>query len=165
MTLNRDHAEWLALAFFMILVGVVFHQAGTDLVEQGIAGGDAFHNAAFYPRAVAVLIAGAVIVRMVTLTAEIRNAPGAAAARQISDLLRPALLVLLFGLYVYLLGVLGYHLVTAPFIALIMILCDDRKPVQTVTFSLAVAFLIAFLFEKYLKIVLPGGVFSLNIPW
>ena len=165
MTLNRDHAEWLVLVFFMILVGVVFHQAGTDLVEQGIAGGDAFHNAAFYPRAVAVLIAGAVVIRMVTLASKNKDASRNAHSTSVRDLLRPALLLLLFGGYIYLLGALGYHLATAPFIALVMVICGDRKPWATITFSLAMAFLVAFLFEKYLKIVLPGGVFDLHIPW
>ncbi len=165
MTLNRIHAEWLALAFFMILVGVVFHQAGTDLVEQGIAGGDAFHNAASYPRAVAVLIAGAVVIRVVTLAGEIRGASRDVPAISVRYLSRPTVLLLLFGSYIYLLGLLGYHLATAPFIALVMVLCGDRKPVPTIAFSVALAFLIAFLFERYLKIVLPGGVFSLNVHW
>lgn len=149
----------------MALVAVVFHQLNTDLVEQGIASGDAFHNAAFYPRAVAVLIIVFIFIRAVTLSIEIRNASQEGPATKVSDLFRPAQLVLLFGLYLYLLGLLGYHLTTAPFIASVMIIGGDRKPIPTVLFSVAVAFLIAFLFEKYLKIVLPGGVFSLNIPW
>ena len=165
MTLNRNHVEWFSLVFFMVLVGIVFQQVNTDLVEQGIAGGDAFHNAAFYPQAVALLILGAVFVRTFQLTIEIKNSDTGTSAKKVSELFRPLQLIILFSLYLFLLGILGYHLTTTPFIALVILVCGDRKPFQTVLFSLVAAFLIAFLFEKYLKIVLPGGVFSLNIPW
>lgn len=165
LTLNRNHLEWLALVFFLALVGVVFQQINTDLVSQGIADGDPFHNAAFYPRAVAILILGAVFIRAVLLTAEIRDTGIKVTEERVSAMFRPVQLVCLFGLYLYLLDVLGYHLVTTPFIAMIMIICGDRKPLPTVLFSLSTAFLIAFVFEKYLKIVLPGGIFSINIPW
>lgn len=165
MTLNRFHAEWILIAFFMSLAGTVFQQINTDLVEQGIASGDAFHNAAFYPQTVAVLILSTVFARAVLLTIEMRKSDAELPATEVSQLLRPAQILILFGLYLFLVGSLGYHLATAPFIAMVMIICGDRKPVPTLLFSLAVAFLIAFLFEKYLKIVLPGGIFSMNIPW
>lgn len=165
MTLNRIHAEWILIAFFMALAGTVFQQINTDLVEQGIASGDAFHNAAFYPQAVAVLILCTVFARAVLLTIEMRKSDAELPTKQVSQLLRPAQILILFGLYLFLVGSLGYHLATAPFIAMVMIICGDRKPVPTLLFSLAVAFLTAFLFEKYLKIVLPGGIFSMNIPW
>lgn len=165
LTLNRIHAEWVLIAFFMSLAGTVFQQIHTDLAEQDIASGDAFHNAAFYPQTVAILILGTVFIRAVLLTIEMRNLEAEIPSRQVSQLVRPAQILILFGLYLFLVGSLGYHLATAPFIAMVMIICGDRKPVPTLIFSLAVAFLIAFLFEKYLKIVLPGGQFSMNIPW
>lgn len=149
----------------MSLAGTVFQQINTDLVEQGIASGDAFHNAAFYPQTVAVLILCTVFTRAVLLTIEMRKSDAELPATQVAQLFRPAQILILFGLYLFLVGSLGYHLATAPFIAMVMIICGDRKPVPTLLFSLAVAFLIAFLFEKYLKIVLPGGIFSMNIPW
>lgn len=163
--LSRNHVEWLSLLFFLGLVGVVFQQINTDLVEQGIAGGDPFHNAAFYPRAVAILIMGAVFVRAASLTIEISKAKSEVPTARHSELFRPLQLVCLFGLYLYLLDILGYHLVTVPFVALVMFICGDRKPVPTIVFSVSTAFLISYLFEKYLKIVLPGGVFSIYIPW
>lgn len=165
LALNRNQVEWLALVFFLILVGVVFQQINTDLVAQGIAGGDPFHNAAFYPRTVSILMLGVVFIRAAILTTEIKNTRLDVPERRVSEIFRPVQLVCLFGVYLYLLDILGYHLVTAPFVALIMIICGDRKPLPTVLFSVSTAFLIAFVFEKYLKIVLPGGIFSTNIPW
>ena len=165
MTLNRNHVEWLALVFFLALVGVVFQQINTDLVAQGIAEGDPFHNAAFYPRAVALLILGAVFIRAAILTTEIKNTKQIVPEKRVSEIFRPVQLVCLFGLYLYFLDILGYHLATAPFVALIMTICGDRKPLPTLLFSVSTAFLIAYVFEKYLKIVLPGGIFSINIPW
>lgn len=149
----------------MSLASTVFQQVNTDLAEQGIASGDAFHNAAFYPQTVAVLILCTVFARGVLLTIEMRKPNAELPAIQVSQLFRPAQILILFGLYLFLVGALGYHLATAPFIAMVMIICGDRKPVPTLLFSLAIAFLIAFLFEKYLKIVLPGGIYSMNIPW
>jgi putative tricarboxylic transport membrane protein len=165
LTLNRNHVEWLALVFFLALVGVVFQQINTDLVAQGIAEGDPFHNAAFYPRAVALLILGAVFIRAAILTTEIKNTKQIVPEKRVSEIFRPVQLVCLFGLYLYFLDILGYHLATAPFVALIMTICGDRKPLPTLLFSVSTAFLIAYVFEKYLKIVLPGGIFSINIPW
>lgn len=165
MTFNRQHVEWLSLVLFLAIVAVVFQQISTDLVEQGIAEGDPFHNAAFFPRAVCFLIIAAVLVRVITLTTQIRHRSAHSDTVGSGELLRPIMLILLFGLYLLLLDMLGYHLATAPFIATIMIICGDRKPLITMIYSVVAALLIAFLFEKYLKIVLPGGMFAINIPW
>ena len=40
-----------------------------------------------------------------------------------------------------------------------------RKGGLMILAALAMSFCFAFLFEFFLKIVLPGGVFGLNIPW
>lgn len=167
MTFTRQHVEWLSLILFLAIVAVVFQQIGTDLVDQGIAEGDPFHNAAFFPRAVCILIIIAVMIRVVTLSMQMRQQSVTTDSDSIASqqLLRPFMLVCIFGLYLLFLDLLGYHLATAPFIAVTMIICGDKKPIPTVLYAVAVAFLIAFLFEKYLKIVLPGGMFAINIPW
>jgi hypothetical protein len=50
-------------------------------------------------------------------------------------------------------------------LAAIMVLCGLRRPTVIVASALAIAFGLAYFFEVYLKVVLPGGVFHLNIPW
>ena len=165
MRLNRYYAEWLSLVFFLALVAVVFQQINTDLTKQGIASGGPLQNAAFYPRGVAILIIGIVFVRVVQLTLEIKQNTAELPFKSLHQLVLPAKLIFLFGLYLYLLGVLGYHLTTAPFLFLVTYISGDRKIFYNILASISVALLIAFLFEKFLRLVLPGGVYSINIPW
>lgn len=165
MRLNRYHAEWLSLVFFLALVAVVFQQISTDLTQQGIASGGPFQNAAFYPRGVAILIIGIVCVRVVQLTREIKQNTAELPFKSLQQLILPAKLVCLFGLYLYLLGVLGYHLTTTPFLFMVTYISGDRKIFSNMLFSFSIALLIAYIFEKFLRLVLPGGVFSINIPW
>ena len=40
-----------------------------------------------------------------------------------------------------------------------------RRPLEIILVGLGVSFVLAFMFEVFLKIVLPGGIFALNIPW
>ncbi len=165
MKLNRYYAEWLSLGFFLALVAVVFQQINTDLTQQGIASGGPLQNAAFYPRAVAILIIGIVCIRVVQLVLEIKQTTAELPFKSLRQLILPAKLVFLFGVYLYLLGVLGYHLTTTPFLFLVTYISGDRKTLYNILFSASVALLIAYLFENFLRLVLPGGVFSINIPW
>ena len=165
MKLNRYYAEWLSLIFFLALVAVVFQQIATDLEQQGIASGGPLQNAAFYPRGVAILIIGIVCVRFVQLTLEIKQNTAELLFKSLRQLILPATLIGLFALYLYLLGVLGYHLTTTPFLFLVTYISGDRKFFSNMLISASVALLIAYIFEKFLRLVLPGGVFSINIPW
>jgi len=47
----------------------------------------------------------------------------------------------------------------------VMILGGARSPVEIIGVGAGVAFGLAWFFEAFLKIVLPGGIFSLNIAW
>ncbi len=165
MRLNRYYAEWLSLVFFLALVAIVFQQINTDLAKQGIASGGPLQNAAFYPRGVAILIIGIVCVRIVQLTLEIKQNPAELPFKNLRQLILPAVLIGLFGLYLFLLGVLGYHLTTTPFLFLVTYISGDRKIFYNILFSASVALLIAYLFENFLMLVLPGGMFSISIPW
>jgi hypothetical protein len=150
------------VVFFVALIAVVFQQIFTDMVEQGIASGGPYDNAAAYPEAVAVLIGIMVAAQTGFLLFRRVTSEGAVSLR---DMRRPAGLIAIFGLYLALLGELGYHLTTAPMLAAVMVLCGLRRPVMIVASALVIAFGLAYFFEVYLKVVLPGGVFHLNIPW
>ena len=162
--LNRRHAEWLVLIFFAALIAIVFQQIHTSMAEQGIASGGPYDNAASYPHAVAILMAGLIAA---LLLVSLRQKPAAteAAGYGLSQIKRPVLLIAIFAIYLAALGILGYHLATPPMIAAIMVLCGSRNPLEIVFVSVVVSFVFAFLFEVFLKIVLPGGIFGLNIPW
>lgn len=162
-------ANWLAVLFFAIVIGVVFQQIMTSMTEQGIATGGPYNNAAAYPRAVAIII-GALVLLQLVVSLWSRNRYSTTnhqSSDQItaSALLKPALLLALFALYLAVLPRLGYHLATTPMLMAVMALCGVRKLSVLATVALGIAFVFAFLFEYYLNIVLPGGVFALNIPW
>lgn len=154
--------KWLVVLFFAIIVALVFQQIHTSMTEQGIASGGPYDNAAAYPRAIAVIIA--VLLLLQTGIEGLRGAAEPVALE--ADALRRAVgLLLVFSLYLMLLGWLGYHLTTTPMVFAIMWLCGGRQIVRMVTAALSMSFVFAFIFEKFLNVVLPGGVFRLNIPW
>lgn len=74
-------------------------------------------------------------------------------------------LVGLFVVYLFALGTLGYHLSTPPMLVALLWLGGYRRPVPALIYGLGISFGAAFLFEVFLKIVLPGGFWRLNIPW
>ena len=164
MTIAQRHVAWLAIVFFAALIAVVFHQINTDMVEQGIASGTPYDNAAAYPKAVAILI-GILIALQAAIQLLARNANGEDTAFGIARLRRPALLLVIFAAYLYALGVLGYHLSTPLMIVAVMLLCGMRKPFELAIGGLGISFALAFFFEVYLKIVLPPGLFGLAISW
>ncbi|WP_159590409.1 tripartite tricarboxylate transporter TctB family protein [Chelativorans xinjiangense] len=162
MSFTVRQANWLTVAVLLVIVGIVFQQIATDMVEQGIASGSPYDNAAAYPKAVAILLGGMALLQSILMF--IRRAPDEppASAKQLR---RPALLVLIFAVYLALLGWLGYHLTTVPMLAAVMLLCGMRRPMRILPQAIVISFGLAYFFEAYLKIVLPGGVFQLNIPW
>lgn len=144
MDLKQKHAEYLAYAFLLAVVGVVFQQIATSFAEQGIASGGPFDNAAAYPRAVAILI--------VTLIALQLAVSSVARRRDNSETLSPAHLArpaaglaILFG-YVWSLNWLGYHIATPSMIAALMILGGSRRVAEILIIPVTASLLMAFAF-------------------
>lgn len=163
--LNARNLSLLVVAFFAVIVVIVFQQIATSMTEQGIASGGPYNNGAAYPRAVSIVII--VLVLGQTLMDRFGNSPAGEADEPVvfSDLHRPALLLLVFAIYLGLLKTLGYHLTTAPLVLAIMWICGARNIGKLLSVALVMAFSFAFVFENFLSVVLPGGVFRLNIPW
>ena len=159
------YLSWASTAFFLVIVAVVFQQIATSMTEQGIASGGPYDNGAAYPRAVAIAIAGLAVVQFLIDMIRARSGQQQGKAVAFADLRRPALLLVLFALYLSVLTMLGYHLTTAPMIFGIMWICGARQIGRLIPAALAMSFALAFIFEKFLNVVLPGGVFGLNIPW
>lgn len=163
MSINSKHANWLVIGFFAIIIAVVFQQIATSMTEQGIASGSPYDNAAAYPKAVAIIIG--ILLLLQLILGRFERIQRDANNTSFSDLLKPAGLIAIFAVYLGLLGVLGYHLTTPPMIIAIMILCGVRSPLTLIALGFSISIVFAFLFEYFLKIVLPGGIFALNIPW
>ena len=165
MLVTQRMLNAIVIGFFLIIIAVVFQQIATSMSEQGIATGGPYDNAAAYPRAIALIIAGLLALQLVSgliFKTEANEPEGGTLVRELA---RPAGLLLVFALYLATLGWLGYHLTTTPMILAVMWLCGQRSIWTMVLISIGMAFLFAYLFESFLKIVLPGGIFALNIPW
>ncbi|MEM7464352.1 MAG: tripartite tricarboxylate transporter TctB family protein [Pseudomonadota bacterium] len=165
MTIRKKYLNWLVILFLSVVIAVVFQQIFTSMTEQGIASGGPYDNAAAYPKLIAILIG--VLIALQFVLSQFRSAENESDEIfvNIADLRRPAVLLLIFAVYLTLLGILGYHLTTTPMIVSVMILCGMRFSWTTVGAALVISFVLAYAFEVYLKVVLPGGIFGLNIPW
>ncbi len=165
MTIRRHHLIWLAIAFFAIVIAVVFQQIHTNMAEQGIASGGPYDNAAAYPRAIAIVIGVLLLVQLaLTLLSQDRGEE-ADDVIALSSLTRPMAMLAIFACYLGVLNWLGYHLATPPMIFAVMYVAGMRRWLVMIVAAIALSIGFAFLFEFFLKIVLPGGVFRLNIPW
>ncbi|MGJ8531461.1 MAG: tripartite tricarboxylate transporter TctB family protein [Alphaproteobacteria bacterium] len=164
--LGKKQVNWLVIVFFAIIIAVVFQQIHTSMTEQGIATGGPYDNAAAYPRAIAILIG-----LLLMLQAAVSWFSGRSADTEADDDLpieqayRPLALLGIFALYLGLLGVLGYHLTTTPMIIALLLVCGARPSVRIFVTAALIAFTLAYFFEAHLKVVLPGGIYGLNIPW
>ena len=162
--ISAKHLNWIVALFLIAVVAIVFQQISTSMTEQGIATGGPYDNGAAYPRAVAIVIAVLVILQLF-FSAFAKIDTEEIQVTSLAQLKRPASVLLVFALYVALLTTLGYHLTTAPMIFALMWVCGARSHVKQVVVAIAIAFTFAYIFEKVLNVVLPGGMFALNIPW
>ena len=174
MIIKKKNVEFLAFIFFISVVAVVFQQIFTSLTEQGIATGGPYDNAAAYPRAIAALIATLVAVQFLIvmffdarIDTESNTNKGNSPERlmKVASLIRPFFLLLIFAVYLGMLQYFGYHLTTPPMVIAIMLLCGMRAYITIVVTAVAISLVLAFLFENFLNVVLPGGILHLNIPW
>ena len=157
MKASSRYAEWASLTLWVGLVGVVFWQTNTDFVEQGVAGGDAFNNAAYFPEIVASIIIGCTVLVGGGFVIRKNKVPNNPAALSAKELRKPVALLAGFAAYVFLMDVIGYHLATAPFLFFVIWLCSERKVLGPVIFSETASVLVSIAFERYLNVVLPSG--------
>ncbi len=47
----------------------------------------------------------------------------------------------------------------------LLLVCGAGMSIRTVLIALLISFSLAYFFEAHLKVVLPGGIYGLNIPW
>lgn len=156
--------NWIIALFLAAVVAIVFQQISTSMTEQGIATGGPYDNGAAYPRAVAIVIAVLVLLQLL-YSAFSKPDAQENQATSLAQLKRPAGVLLVFTIYVSALTTVGYHLTTTPMIFALMWVCGARSYLKQAVAALVMAFAFAYIFEKILNVVLPGGIFALNIPW
>ena len=165
--MNHAKLEWYVLAFILLIVAVVFWQIYAVMTPAGIASGGALENAAAYPRGLAIILGILVILRSVAKIIESKKQEVSESETSISwySMRTSILLLVVFTLYLLGLGKLGYHIMTPIFLIIILFLVGEKNWLKILLFSVICSLSIAFVFEVLLKIVLPGGVFRINIPW
>ena len=161
--------NFIALGFLLAVIVTVFWQIGTDLKEQGIASGGPYDNAASYPRIISIFVA---VLLAFQFGIEIHNGKAAPEAKEdrlvdieTSDLGRAGMMLVVFAIYLMVLTTIGYHLSTTPMIFAIMWICGMRSALKLVLSSVAIATGFAFVFEVFLNVVLPLGIWNIFIPW
>ena len=160
--------NFIALGFLLAVIVTVFWQIGTDLEEQGIASGGPYDNAASYPRIIAVFVA---VLLGLQFGIEIHKGKTTLEPTpqfkdvEPSDLGRAGMMLAVFAIYLTVLTTIGYHLATAPMVLAIMWISGMRNVVKMVLASVAIATGFAFVFEVFLNVVLPLGIWNIFIPW
>lgn len=166
MTISKALAEWLVVILFVAVIGLVFQQAATDMAAQGIASGGPYDNAAAYPKTIAIVLGILTFAQVLVQLLRSRIAPGDGDTPvPLRQLVRPAALVAIFAVYLGCLDLLGYHIATPIMLATLMVLCGIRRPLAILLPAALISLGFAYVFEAWLKIVLPGGFLHLNIAW
>ncbi|BCH35383.1 hypothetical protein MesoLjLc_73130 [Mesorhizobium sp. L-8-10] len=166
MTINKALAEWLVVILFVAVVGLVFQQAATDMAAQGIASGGPYDNAAAYPKTIAIVLGILTFAQVMIQLIRSRIAPDDDGNPvPLRQLVRPAALVVIFAVYLGCLDVLGYHIATPIMLAALMVLSGIRRPLAILLPAILISFGFAYVFEAWLKIVLPGGFLHINVAW
>lgn len=166
MSISTKHAEWLVVVLIVAVIGLVFQQAATSMAIQGIASGGPYNNAAAYPKMIAVALALLIGAQGMIQALRARK-PTLDSGKQVQvhELLRPGAFVGIFAIYLGSLGFLGYHIATPLMLAALMLLGGIRRPLAILLPISMISFGFAYVFEAWLKIVLPGGILHLNIAW
>jgi putative tricarboxylic transport membrane protein len=156
----RHGFDWIAWLFFAAIPAVIFWQSATSLAEQGAAGGGPLENAAFYPRVIATLMTIVVIVQGVRL---LLGRVQQASPFEAAEGTRLALaLTGLFVVYLVSLPYAGFHIAT-PVLLVCMTCAMGVRPVPAVLGSAALWLSASYVFEGFLNVVLPVGIFNLTL--
>lgn len=166
MSISTKHAEWLVVVLIVAVIALVFQQAATSMASQGIASGGPYNNAAAYPKMIAVGLALMIAAQVVTQAVRARKPAGESGTQvPLRELWRPGAFVGIYAIYLGSLGVLGYHIATPLMLAALMLLGGIRRPLAILLPVAMISVGFAYVFEAWLKIVLPGGFLHLNIVW
>ena len=129
------------------------------MVEQGIAKGDAYQNAAAYP-----IVLSIILILCISLVI-FRNLifKNIEKTNLIFDL-KHIQLFIIFCIYLIFLDMIGYHLLTPILLFITSFIYGERNWFITIIYSIIISLLIALIFEELLNVVLPVGVFEIALP-
>jgi len=162
--LKTQHiAEIMVFLFMAVLVALVFHQIATSFVDQGIASGGPYNDAAAYPRFVAFAICLLIALRVFALIFFSEDV--SADSELHGNIGRAVLMLVLFGLYVCALPMVGFALSTVLFLVLAMKLGGIIGLVRPVAIAILSTVMVGLFFGNLLNVVLPRGVLNIIPQW
>jgi hypothetical protein len=142
----------MLLAAFVSVVWQVWDLALFDKLGPGPG---------FFPLCLAIIGGGLAVTLLVQRTRGAPDDAGTASVLPARDAwFRPTAVLVLLALVVALLDPLGYRLTLLGFIALLLPALGARNPIAIVLCSMIGSFGLFHLFNSWLKVILPTGVFG-----
>lgn len=163
---SDDAGKFVVPVFFLIIAAVIFWQTNTDLVEKNIASGSMQYNAAFVPEMLATLVSILAVFQFYQLwkTPNMSSTDDETiGAPPESHLVARSLISLvIIAVYIMTLRFLGYHIATPLMLGSLLMILNVRNPFLVVAISVGISFASAFVFGRFLNVVLPAGIFEIS---
>jgi hypothetical protein len=151
------------LAFILILAAVpvyIFSDIATRFAAAGVNTGSAENNAAMYPRLIAILMTGLLVVQAVrTLRLPPEDNAGPALSVFIKKNARAIVVFFIFLAYLWAFRWFGFIYSTPVFLLLTQISLGYRSIIGLVAYPVGVTAGVFFVFAKILNLALPAGDF------
>lgn len=152
--------DWIAWALFAAIPVAIFWQSATSLAEQDVASGGPMRNAAIYPKAVAVIMIGLLILNGLRVAMARVAEPSPPTWDDGTG--KAILSTGLFIAYLVALPFIGFH-IASPVISAVLFGLLGIRPLVAVAGGVALSLSVAFVFEGLLNVVLPVGVFGISL--
>ena len=160
--MNRKYGQLAFLLLLTLIPAYVFYDIATRFTAEGVVGGSAENNAAMFPRLVAILLLGLIVLQAARTFLEKQDGtaqwlhPSRAALRPYL----PAVAVfVLFLLYIAAFRWFGFVYSTPVFLVLVQLALGYRNALVIPIFALGVTGAVWVAFAKLLNLVLPAGDF------
>lgn len=159
-------SELLALVSFAAVVAIVLFQTNTYFAEKGVDGGGARENAALFPELMSygILALGGMLLVQLFFRRRATEATEEGAPSEQSMLPQVCFFSTLI-IYFLLLGTLGYHILTPTVLFVQFWLLGIRNPLKAAGIAIATSLAVSIVFEGFLNVVLPVGVFEIALPF
>lgn len=151
------------LAFILILAAIpvfVFYDISTRFAAEGVNTGSAENNAAMYPRLIAILMAGLLVIQGArTLILAPEKSAGTDVKLFIRKHSRAVVVFFIFLAYLWAFRWFGFIYSTPVFLLLTQIVLGYRNIIGLVFYPVGVTAAVFIAFSKILNLALPAGDF------
>lgn len=160
MKIREYGFDWIVWTLFISIPPLVLYQAATSLAEQGVASGGPLENAAVFPRTLAWILVGLCSIHALRLIAGRAEKPSpieGTATTRIALVGTSAFVVFLFVI-----GTLGYY-VAVPLLLVVLMRLLGVGWMRSALWATAMTLSVAFVFEGFLNVILPLGLWKITV--